>query len=515
MWDLEDLEDGDFTVEIPTEIKTAEDAKRTLAALKKVAGKLSELDSRDDNVQKAVDDMMKSLQVLQAENAERPAAEVVGANERDLSRYIGPEGELRMLGQETSFEFAGKTWKGYEPGLLDDGENVCQWQKDLKVAVNRRNTARLLQRNPNTPTLDARVARLLSRAPSPVRKAAEEHVKRALESGAKTRAFSNTSGAGAEWIPEQFIPELYEAAQVRGDIRGQFEEIQTNSDSFRRPKVSNTVRPYIKTQISSDNPANYTASTPTTADQSYTVPSLSVRILVDEAASEDSAIAGIPTLSRLATDAIADGIRDAVINGDSTATHQDAIASWNLRSRWGSTGLGGSADHRRIFKGLRRQAVDRSNTLDMGSIQTTAGLLQLMAVLGERAASNLRIFTSPEVMFQKLMGLSEVITLEKFGNRATIVSGQLADIFGVPIIPTRFMGADLAAAGLYTGSGSKSGLVVVDTGGYYFYSRRGEMVEVQKIISSGHYEIVVTIRLGFDTPDDSTADNVAFGYNWL
>lgn len=509
------MEEDDIQIDIPSEIKTPEDARRTLVALRAVHGALKDLDARDSKVQKAVDDMMKSLQLIQAEGADAQR-ETVGSSERDLSRYVGggADGEIRLLGSERSFTFAGQEFKSHEPGLLDDTESVCPWQRDFKVAVNRRNLARLTMKSPNTPRLDADVARLMARAPREVKRALESHVKRAFEGG-KTRAFSNTTGAGAEWIPEQFVPDLYEAAQVRGDIRGQFQEIAVSSDSFRRPKVSNTVRPYIKGQIASDNPANYTASTPTTADQSYTVPGLAVRILVEETASEDSAVAAVPILSRLGIDGVQDGIRDCSLNGDTTTTHEDAIASWNLRGRWGSTGLGGTADHRRAWKGLRRQAVDRSNTLDMGSLQTTAGMLQLMAILGERAAGNLRMFTSPEVMFQKLMGLAEVITIDKFGTRATIVNGQLADLFGVPIIPTRFMGADLAATGLFTNSGAKSGVVVVDTGAYYYYVRRSEMVEVQKIITSGHIEIVITIRIGFSTPDDDSADNVAYGFNWL
>lgn len=515
-WDDEscDFEDSeDFHLDLPDEIRNVEDAKRTIAGIKSVAVELSKLSAEHENVKKAAEDLTKAVSLLQANSFDRGSSAAPVGTERDLSQFVSGE-DLAMLGSERSFEFAGQTHKVYQAGLLD-GVSVCAWQEDLKKMVTQRNLARLCQKQPHTPNLDSGIMLHLSKAPSNIRGVVEKHVKKSIE-GAKTqKAFGNTSGYGAEWIPEQFVPDLYEAMQVRGEIRGQFGEITIISDSFRRPRVSNVTRPYNLSQITSDNPSNFTASTPTTGEQSYTVPGLAVRTLADVAATEDSAIAAAARISRMLIESLDDGVRDTVINGDTTATHEDAIESWNLRSRWGSTGLGGAADHRRVWKGLRRQAVDRSNTLDMGSLQTAAGVLQLISMLGERGAGQLRMFTSPEVVIQKLMALTEVLTIDKFGARASIVTGQIADLFGIPIIPTRFMGADLASTGLYTATGSKSGLIVVDTSAYYFINRRAEMVETQKIIQSQHLEIVASVRLGFDTPDDSSADNVAYGYNWL
>jgi HK97 family phage major capsid protein len=505
---------------LPEAIKTVDDSKRVISAIKSVAKDLADRDSRDANVQKACDDLQKAVQVLQTKfDAQSAPAEIVGANEGELKRYINPDGSFRMVAEEVSFEFAGKTYKTVMPGFLDDLDRACSFQKEAQDLVQQRAWARLAQKNGDTPWIDSRLAYLFSRAPSVngFRSALEAHCKQINEAQTADRrkAFTNTSGSGADWIPTAFIPDLYEALQVRGDVLEQFKTVTVGSASFIRPRVSNSVRLYIVTNITSDTPANYTASTPGTSQQTYTIPMGGVRVLVDLATSEDSAIAAIPQLQRLMGDTRNDAMSDAILNGDTTATHQDAIASWNLRARWGSTGLGGTADHRRLWKGGRRQSVDRSTTLDMGSIQTAAGILQLISLLGERGAGSLGLFTSPEVVIQKLMALAEVITIDKMGAMATIVKGQIASLFGHPIIMTRWMGADLAATGLYTGSGSKSGLLAMDTSGYYRYQARGVIIEVQKIISSQHIELVMTIREGFDTPDDSTAKNVAYGYNWL
>ena len=508
----------DFSVELPNELKTADDAMKTLVAIRGIAGKLKDLDSRDQNVQKACGDLQKAVGLLQAGNFEKGSS-VVGNDEQELSRrYLREDGSLRLLSEESEFVYAGKTFRAELPGLLDDVDTTCRFQEDVKELVNQRQWARISQKNPSTPYLDAQLALNFSRAPTTggFRKSLEEYTKKAFaaEAAAK-KAFTNTSAVGGEWIPDSFVPDLYEATVVRGPVVESFSSIPVGSDSFVRPRVSNQLRLYIVNQISNDNPANFTASTPATGSQTYTVPQGAVRVLLDVAATEDSAISVIPVIQRLLNDTRNDAFSDAMLNGDTTATHQDTIATWNTRSRWGSTGLGGSADHRRIFKGVRRQSVDRSTTLDMGSLQTSAGLLQLQALMGERGAGQLRYFVSPEVMIQKLMALAEVITIDKMGPMATIVKGQLAALFGIPIIMTRWVSADLAATGLYTGSGSKSGVALVDVNAYYRYTRRGVMVEVQKIISNQSIELVLTIREGFDTPDESTAKNCAWGYNWL
>jgi len=500
-------------IEIPSKIETAEDAVKTLHAIKGVAGNLNKLDSRTEQVQRACDDLMRAVGVLQAANAEKPTSSV-GSNERDLTKYLRADGTLRLLAEESTFSYAGQSFKMDLPGLLDDAETTCSWQADLKSIVKERQWAGVAQKARNTPYLDAKLAYHMLRAPKvgDFAKGLEEHAKKAFES---RKAFNNSSATGAEWIPESFVPDLYEAQVLRGPVADQFTSVQVGSDTFKRPRVSNQIRLYVVSQITTDDPTKYTASTPATGEQTYTVPMGGILVLVDVAASEDSAVAAIPVLQRLMNDTRNDAYADAILNGDTTATHEDTIATWNTRSRWGSSGLGGSADHRRIFKGLRRQAVDRSTTLDMGSIQTSAGILQLFALMGERGVNNRVMFVSPEVLIQKLLGLTEVITIDKMGSMATILSGQIASIFGTPIIPTRWVTADLAATGLYTGSGAKSGVIVADRSAYYRYVRRGVVIEVQKVIRSQHIELVLTVREGFDTPDESAAKNVAFGFNWL
>ena len=201
-----------------------------------------------------------------------------------------------------------------------------------------------------------------------------------------------------------------------------------------------------------------------------------------------------------------------MINGDSNATHQDAIASWNIRSRWGASGLGGSSDHRRAFLGLRAAAFDKSSTVDISSVDLTK-ILQLASQLGELAASDRILIASPEAVYEHILDIDEVQTIDKFGPQATVLTGQIGAIAGMPIVMSRFMSADLATTGLYTGSGSKTGMLCVSRDAWNIFSKRGIVVEQDKEITAGAINLVATERISFDSMDADATKNVAFGIN--
>jgi len=111
--------------------------------------------------------------------------------------------------------------------------------------------------------------------------------------------------------------------------------------------------------------------------------------------------------------------------------------------------------------------------------------------------------------------IPEVVTLEKFGPQATILSGQLASLAGVPIVMSRFMGADLETTGLFdsTGSQNRTGYLIFNADSWYQYLRRQISIESDKDITNGAIQIVATMRSCMDSPDAESVKNVVFGYN--
>ena len=120
---------------------------------------------------------------------------------------------------------------------------------------------------------------------------------------------------------------------------------------------------------------------------------------------------------------------------------------------------------------------------------------------------------SPEMLVSQLLGLDEVITVDKLGPQATILSGQIASIFGMPIVVSRYMGADLHTDGLFTGANNQTGYVIFNKSSYYLYERRGIVLEQDKNITAGAINLVATYRGVMGSPDQSTTNNVFYGYN--
>ena len=162
---------------------------------------------------------------------------------------------------------------------------------------------------------------------------------------------------------------------------------------------------------------------------------------------------------------------------------------------------------------MRKQAFDRAATADLSGF-TFAKLLGLKAEMGELALQDVVIFASPEAILANLLGLDQVLTVDKFGPAATIVSGQIANVLGMPIIMTRFMGADLNNSGKYDNATTdKTGLLMAHAPSWYIFERRGILVESDRKIDVGATEVVATLRSTFDTLDLDATKNVAFGFN--
>ena len=455
--------------------------------------------------EKQLDDLKRAQRLIQeAQSAPKARDEHANAPEFLLKNFVNENG-VQWSSQKRNVQIAGRgTVTIEEKGLLDSDTPVNQWHADLININKERSLARLIMSTPNTPKSDLKLWKHLQKAPR-------------FMQPAINKAFTDAATEGAEWIPDQFAANLYfnieEQSNIPRVVADNLQKQQVERSTILVPRLERGGRPYLKGSITSDSPAAYTASSVKTSQKSITVKGLASRFLIDDAAQEDSAIAVIPALQRQIVMDLNDAMEDALINGDDTAVHQDAISDWNLRGRWGTTpALGGSSDHRRMFKGMRKQAFARSATADLSGFDFTK-LLGLKAQMGELALQDVVIFASPEAILANLLELSQVLTVDKFGPNATIVSGQIANVLGMPIVMTRFMGADLNNSGLYDNvTTDKTGILMAHAPSWYIFERKGILVESDRKIDVGATEIVATMRATFDTLDLDATKNVAFGY---
>jgi hypothetical protein len=333
------------------------------------------------------------------------------------------------------------------------------------------------------------------------------------------RIFADASGVGAEWIPDVWMPELDRYIAAPMGLEAIFPVTNVSNKVTYFPRETVGLRPYLKNGATDDNPAQYTPSSITTANSAYTVPAWALRTVQDEDATADSIIADADWRMQSIAMAVNGGFEDALVNG-ATGTHPDtALASWDIRSRWGSAGLGTATDHRRAFDGLRARAIATSNDDDASATMTYATLCANRAKLAAplMGQDDVVLIVSPEIFVKHLLPLEAVATVDKFGPNATVLKGQLAQVGGMPIIVSEFLSADLQTTGRFTTTGgATTGFLIVARNRFHRIVRKGSVIESERDITRGIVQTVFTARKGFRARAghaDTTEKNVWFGFN--
>lgn len=501
----------------PPEFASIEDAKRFLANMQQRVKTLEERDEQrgtasnvdnfasKEDVQRAV---VAAVQQVVEERDKKAAEERMARrfhdNEWGLREFTrtAPDGtaQVRMVGG------VNPDTNCYEEGLLDSREVHGEWHRDFREAVSDLNFVRMFKSNPAKGVMPQhvrshvaakRVQRLMERAPDDYR-----------------RIFADSAGQGAEWIPAPTLPRYERDLELNRRLEAIFPTLPLTSSSQTLPYLSQGLQPFLKGAPTVDKPPAHTASTPTTAERTFAPVGFAVLVQIEEDASEDAILASEPIMRSEAVRASVDGMEDAIINAD-TGTHGDTgIASWDGEGRWGETGS--AADHRYAWVGLRHRALDISCATDQSAAETAAGALVGRGNLaaGYAAANDLVWIPSPFYYVKKMLGFTEVETLDQYGPGATILTGEVARLYGSPIIPSQFMGNQYNASGVFDNSTkTKGGLLCVNRSRFVVGVRRQGAIEAWKDVRNGVTYVVFTTRKDFRTIDSATKKNVHLAYN--
>lgn len=293
-------------------------------------------------------------------------------------------------------------------------------------------------------------------------------------------AYEGSAGQGLEWIPTGYSPDLIMMFELERQVASLFTTFNMPNDPFKIPAQTARAQAYIKTRLSAPG-----ESESTTDDITFSCQTVAAYSKVAYEMEEDSIIAMLPFVrSDLAT-ALADGEEDCLLNGDTTGSHMDSdVVS--------------AADVRKAWKGLRRLAIDGADTYDLGT-PTVDGLRYVRALMGKYATSPRRlVYIVSPIGLIHLLGMDEVLTLEKYGPAATVITGELGRFDGTPIVVSGLMREDLQATGVYdTTAGDYTGLLLVNTSGYLIGRRRAPLIESFRDVVAGADEIVASMREDF------------------
>jgi len=317
---------------------------------------------------------------------------------------------------------------------------------------------------------------------------------------------STGSGTGDELVPTDLSSELQRRLYLASDLVAMLamDEVAMPTNPYTFPL--STTRPTFYLETTENTQA--TESTPGTGNVTLTAKKHMAKVLFSYEVEDDAIIPMLPWLERLMGEAAADALEGSIINGDDNTTHQDSdIAAVSKHSS-------------KAYKGLRYYALAISGLktdISSGGI-SSSNLRSILKKGGHyvRNKADCLWLVGPKGE-NDLLGLTEFMTVDKIGNDATIITGRVPRLFGIPVVTSAQCREDTNASGVYDGTTTTKGTLLLFNRRRFVLGRRGEfMVETERDIDYQQTKVVASYRRSFvpiETPSASIT-SVLVGYNY-
>ena len=321
---------------------------------------------------------------------------------------------------------------------------------------------------------------------------------------------SVTAGAGDELVPTAEASELWRDVNLETMVAGLFSRIDMPTTPFDIPLQLGDVNWYPGTEnVSAKSTALATVKHTLTAHE------LVAEVPWSLALEEDAVIAMLPEVRRTLVRNAAEIIDDVLLNGDTTPTN-----SINADGATITPTTPGKAHWLVGFDGLLHlPLVDNTSQANNLNGSVTAGAfnasLKLLGKYGVR--NNESVFITDVNTFLSSLAIEEVETVDKLGPAATIRTGQLAVVYGHPLIVSEQMRlADTDGKVTDAGNSVNTGrILAVNASQWRVGFRRELSVETERDIQKRQHVMVVSMRIAFGerTGSRSTATHTALQYN--
>lgn len=305
---------------------------------------------------------------------------------------------------------------------------------------------------------------------------------------------STTAAAGDEWVPTTLSSQVIERINLPLRVAGLFPTITMPSNPYDIPGLGVArVRGGKATEQTADTGQTaFKKITPGTRKITLTAGKFASTMLVSKEAQEDSLIPVLPFMQQEMVDFLTADIEDCILNGDGSGGHQDSDVT-------------DADDPRRVFDGLRLMGLAQAGTrsdVSSASALTVAHLRAARAKMGKYGLDlgNLASVVGITSYFD-LLDDTSVVTIDKFGQGATILTGQLGSVDGVPIIVSEYVRNNLNASGVYDGATTTETFAVVVHRQGFLNGVRREMTMQWLREAYAEYDqdaLVVTHRRAFE-----------------
>ncbi len=317
----------------------------------------------------------------------------------------------------------------------------------------------------------------------------------------------SAAGGGTEWVPTEFSPQWIEKIHEEGTLLPLFTRTITMNTGIETVPIfaGHSATAYLQGEGSSDDMVKYKATAVTTAQKSLTAKQIAIRLVWSQEFSEDAISGAMDYVRQDIANSIASWMDKAVMDGDTSATHQDTGSVTN------------SYDARKAFSGLRFRALSTltANNVSMASKTWTSAnnVVSILAKMGAYAGDD------PVMLVSKTLRAKVGLLLDTANN--LVASGQPPEqaaktpfrgplgIGGTRVLATDLVLDTYNASGIYDGTTtSYTAVFFVNPDAFVIGWRRGWTMEVEKDIASGMWQLVSTCRMAFDSPYSAATEYI-------
>ncbi len=302
---------------------------------------------------------------------------------------------------------------------------------------------------------------------------------------------TDSSGAGAELVFTDLARSLWRDFFLTSRITGNLGAVAMPTDPFKIPLELGDVTWRKGTQNTST-----TASNPATSDVTLTTTEQVAEINWSYTLDEDSVIAMLPALRDRLRISGAEQFDAFVLNADATDA---ATGNINLDDA--------NPDNDKYYlsdgqDGIRHQWLVDNTTQEVnagGNALVDADLLDAQSNMGKYGVNPERMMQICDVStyLKGYLGLDGVTTLDKYGSRAVLITGELANYRGIPIVISASAPLTEADGKVSETSGSNTlgQISIVNRDFWQVGLRRDLMMEVARDIQKRQFILVISFRI--------------------
>lgn len=323
---------------------------------------------------------------------------------------------------------------------------------------------------------------------------------------------STYTNYGDELVPTLLSSVLWYHFMLEAQVLNALQKIQLPSQPYEYPIV--TGGPVIRRIPQLVNQANFSvhasvlpATKISTDKVTFSVGEIGALVLAEQTLFEDSAIGVANMWANQMMRQMGKAIDYVILNGDESA-------DVNNISHLGVDPTGTEYDKILILDGLRHMAYGNSDTVAQVTIDANSAVA-LRALMGPRGnfglnPKSLINIVDPNVYYD-LLGLAAIESIADVGSQATLLTGSVGQIKGVPVLVSDEL-ENTDATGKFPSAhnGTKASHVVVNTNNVVVGYRREISTELAKIPGTGGYFADISVR--FDV-QEMEAGQVALGFN--